>query len=177
MLFWFSCFWQLRARDPASRGDRYMLVTFDDPPYGVKVISNWYNYYTVKPNVFFCQWDFIVLLVCSQCRAVSRWRKKTAFFAPNTRRPGAALPPNIQQTFCFCVEKTLGRRDGGGEIYYRIWRRSFFDSTMFRLVKETANQYLTRPLYHPRFTIGQCGLKVDKPSSSWDFFLYFLWVR
>lgn len=38
-------FWQLRARDPASRGDRYMLVTFDDPPYGVKVISNWYHFY------------------------------------------------------------------------------------------------------------------------------------
>ncbi|XP_029368103.1 integrator complex subunit 6 isoform X1 [Echeneis naucrates] len=29
-------FMKLRARDPASRGDRYMLVTFDDPPYGVK---------------------------------------------------------------------------------------------------------------------------------------------
>ncbi|GCC18376.1 hypothetical protein chiPu_0017914 [Chiloscyllium punctatum] len=26
----------LRARDPASRGDRYMLVTFDDPPHGIK---------------------------------------------------------------------------------------------------------------------------------------------
>lgn len=39
VVFWFSFFWQLRARDPASRGDRYMLVTFDEPPYGVKVIS------------------------------------------------------------------------------------------------------------------------------------------
>uniref|UniRef100_A0A667Z7W4 Integrator complex subunit 6 like n=1 Tax=Myripristis murdjan TaxID=586833 RepID=A0A667Z7W4_9TELE len=29
-------FMKLRGRDPASRGDRYMLVTFDDPPYGVK---------------------------------------------------------------------------------------------------------------------------------------------
>uniref|UniRef100_H3BYE9 Integrator complex subunit 6 like n=1 Tax=Tetraodon nigroviridis TaxID=99883 RepID=H3BYE9_TETNG len=29
-------FMKLRARDPASRGDRYMLVTFDDSPYGVK---------------------------------------------------------------------------------------------------------------------------------------------
>ncbi|KAM4555382.1 integrator complex subunit 6 isoform 1-T1 [Odontesthes bonariensis] len=29
-------FMKLRARDPASRGDRYMLVTFDEPPYGVK---------------------------------------------------------------------------------------------------------------------------------------------
>ncbi|XP_078415550.1 integrator complex subunit 6-like isoform X1 [Cetorhinus maximus] len=29
-------FMKLRARDPASRGDRYMLVTFDDPPYGIK---------------------------------------------------------------------------------------------------------------------------------------------
>lgn len=29
---------QLRARDPASRGDRYMLVTFDEPPYCIKVI-------------------------------------------------------------------------------------------------------------------------------------------
>uniref|UniRef100_A0A8C3RF02 Integrator complex subunit 6 like n=1 Tax=Cyanoderma ruficeps TaxID=181631 RepID=A0A8C3RF02_9PASS len=27
---------QLRARDPASRGDRYMLVTFDEPPYCIK---------------------------------------------------------------------------------------------------------------------------------------------
>lgn len=30
---------QLRARDPASRGDRYMLVTFDEPPYCIKVIT------------------------------------------------------------------------------------------------------------------------------------------
>lgn len=46
VVFWFSLFfWQLRARDPASRGDRYMLVTFDDPPYGVKVISNWCLFY------------------------------------------------------------------------------------------------------------------------------------
>ncbi|XP_020936525.1 integrator complex subunit 6-like isoform X13 [Sus scrofa] len=27
---------QLRARDPASRGDRYMLVTYDEPPYCIK---------------------------------------------------------------------------------------------------------------------------------------------
>lgn len=38
-------FWQLRARDPASRGDRYMLVTFDEPPYGVKVICKWCHFY------------------------------------------------------------------------------------------------------------------------------------
>ncbi|XP_078732239.1 LOW QUALITY PROTEIN: integrator complex subunit 6 [Lampetra fluviatilis] len=29
-------FMKLRARDPASRGDRYMLVTLDEPPYGIK---------------------------------------------------------------------------------------------------------------------------------------------
>ncbi|GCB78402.1 hypothetical protein scyTo_0017734, partial [Scyliorhinus torazame] len=29
-------FMKLRARDPASRGDRYMLVTFDEPPSGIK---------------------------------------------------------------------------------------------------------------------------------------------
>ncbi|XP_072902004.1 integrator complex subunit 6-like isoform X1 [Hemitrygon akajei] len=29
-------FMKLRARDPASRGDRYMLVSFDEPPYGIK---------------------------------------------------------------------------------------------------------------------------------------------
>ncbi|XP_078544704.1 integrator complex subunit 6-like isoform X2 [Lissotriton helveticus] len=29
-------FMKLRARDPSSRGDRYMLVTFDDAPYGIK---------------------------------------------------------------------------------------------------------------------------------------------
>ncbi|XP_074003192.1 integrator complex subunit 6-like isoform X3 [Numenius arquata] len=29
-------FMKLRARDPASRGDRYMLVTFDEPPYCIK---------------------------------------------------------------------------------------------------------------------------------------------
>lgn len=28
---------QLRGRDPASRGDRYMLVNFEDVPYGIKV--------------------------------------------------------------------------------------------------------------------------------------------
>lgn len=28
---------QLRARDPASRGDRYMLVTYDEHPYCIKV--------------------------------------------------------------------------------------------------------------------------------------------
>nr|XP_033803820.1 integrator complex subunit 6 [Geotrypetes seraphini] len=29
-------FMKLRARDPASRGDRYMLVTFEEAPYGIK---------------------------------------------------------------------------------------------------------------------------------------------
>lgn len=29
-------FMKLRARDPSSRGDRYMLVTFEDAPYGIK---------------------------------------------------------------------------------------------------------------------------------------------
>ncbi|XP_044161877.1 integrator complex subunit 6-like isoform X2 [Bufo gargarizans] len=29
-------FMKLRARDPASRGDRYMLVTYDEPPYCIK---------------------------------------------------------------------------------------------------------------------------------------------
>ncbi|XP_057223376.1 integrator complex subunit 6 isoform X2 [Malurus melanocephalus] len=29
-------FMKLRARDPASRGDRYMLVTFEEPPYAIK---------------------------------------------------------------------------------------------------------------------------------------------
>ena len=28
---------QLRGRDPASRGDRYMLVNFEDVPFGIKV--------------------------------------------------------------------------------------------------------------------------------------------
>lgn len=28
---------QLRGRDPASRGDRYMLVNYEDIPYGIKV--------------------------------------------------------------------------------------------------------------------------------------------
>ena len=28
---------QLRGRDPASRGDRYMLVNFEDVPLGIKV--------------------------------------------------------------------------------------------------------------------------------------------
>lgn len=29
-------FMKLRSRDPASRGDRYMLVTFEEPPLGIK---------------------------------------------------------------------------------------------------------------------------------------------
>ncbi|XP_053826329.1 integrator complex subunit 6 isoform X3 [Vidua macroura] len=29
-------FMKLRARDPASRGDRYMLVTFEEPPHAIK---------------------------------------------------------------------------------------------------------------------------------------------
>ncbi|OCT95975.1 hypothetical protein XELAEV_18013667mg [Xenopus laevis] len=29
-------FMKLRSRDPASRGDRYMLVTVEEPPYGIK---------------------------------------------------------------------------------------------------------------------------------------------
>lgn len=32
-------FMKLRARDPASRGDRYMLVTFEEPPYAIKVTA------------------------------------------------------------------------------------------------------------------------------------------
>ncbi|TWW55832.1 integrator complex subunit 6 isoform X1 [Takifugu flavidus] len=42
-------FMKLRARDPASRGDRYMLVTFDDPPYGVK--AGWKENHTT----FMCE--------------------------------------------------------------------------------------------------------------------------
>ena len=30
-------FLQYRARDPASAGDHYMLVSFDDPPTSIKV--------------------------------------------------------------------------------------------------------------------------------------------
>ena len=37
VLFACLCHSQYRMRDPASRGDRYMLVTFDEPPYSVKV--------------------------------------------------------------------------------------------------------------------------------------------
>uniref|UniRef100_A0A6I8NRM9 Integrator complex subunit 6 like n=1 Tax=Ornithorhynchus anatinus TaxID=9258 RepID=A0A6I8NRM9_ORNAN len=33
-------FMKLRARDPASRGDRYMLVTYDEPPYCIKNHAN-----------------------------------------------------------------------------------------------------------------------------------------
>ncbi|KAL7979565.1 hypothetical protein Chor_004723 [Crotalus horridus] len=33
-------FMKLRARDPASRGDRYMLVTFDEAPYCIKVVAS-----------------------------------------------------------------------------------------------------------------------------------------
>ncbi|XP_006006396.1 integrator complex subunit 6 isoform X2 [Latimeria chalumnae] len=29
-------FMKLRSRDPLSRGDRYMLVTFEEAPYGIK---------------------------------------------------------------------------------------------------------------------------------------------
>lgn len=29
---------QLRSRDPASRGDRYMLVSFEEAPAGIKVL-------------------------------------------------------------------------------------------------------------------------------------------
>lgn len=29
---------QLRSRDPASRGDRYMLVSFEEAPAGIKVV-------------------------------------------------------------------------------------------------------------------------------------------
>ena len=39
VLFACLCHSQYRMRDPASRGDRYMLVTFDEPPYSVKVSS------------------------------------------------------------------------------------------------------------------------------------------
>ncbi|XP_015226565.1 PREDICTED: protein DDX26B isoform X2 [Cyprinodon variegatus] len=42
-------FMKLRARDPASRGDRYMLVTFDEPPYGVK--AGWKENHTT----FMCE--------------------------------------------------------------------------------------------------------------------------
>lgn len=34
---------QYRARDPASRGDRYMLVSFDDPPNAIKVRHEGYT--------------------------------------------------------------------------------------------------------------------------------------
>lgn len=166
-------FWQLRARDPASRGDRYMLVTFDEPPYGVKVISNWYIFYIWQDERFFCQWDFIVLLVRSQCRAAHRWRKSTNFFAPNTRRPRAAMPPTYPaDILLLCWEKSRALRWRRRDLLSHS-RHSFFQSTICPLAKKPANHHLLLPLHHPCITIGQPGLKVDKPSSE----ILFLWVR
>ncbi|RXM93136.1 Integrator complex subunit 6 [Acipenser ruthenus] len=51
-------FMKLRARDPASRGDRYMLVTFDEPPYGVKNTSHM----TVQTTLFNTHASNITLL-------------------------------------------------------------------------------------------------------------------
>lgn len=166
-------FWQLRARDPASRGDRYMLVTFDEPPYGVKVISNWYIFYIWQDERFFCQWDFIVLLVRSQCRAAHRWRKSTNFFAPNTRRPRAAMPPTYPaDILLLCWEKSRALRWRRRDLLSHS-RHSFFQSTICPLAKKPANHHLLLPLHHPCITIGQPVLKVDKPSSE----ILFLWVR
>ncbi len=101
-------FWQLRARDPASRGDRYMLVTFDDPPYGVKVTSNWFNFYIWQVERIFCQWDFIVLLVCSRCWAASRWRKTAIFLLqiPADPEPHCLRPSSGH--FAFVLRKVSG---------------------------------------------------------------------
>lgn len=101
-------FWQLRARDPASRGDRYMLVTFDDPPYGVKVISNDTIFTFDKSTVFFCHWDFIVLLVCSQCWAASRWRKTAIFLLQIPADPELHCLRPSSGHFAFVLRKVSG---------------------------------------------------------------------
>lgn len=141
-------FWQLRARDPASRGDRYMLVTFDEPPYGVKVISNWYIFYVWQDERFFCQWDFIVLLVRSQCRAAPRWRKSTNFFAPNTRRPRAAMPPTYPaDILLLCWEKSRALRWRRRDLLSHS-RRSFFSKYNLSIGQEARQSSFTPPLTH-----------------------------
>uniref|UniRef100_A0A8C2JH94 VWFA domain-containing protein n=1 Tax=Cyprinus carpio TaxID=7962 RepID=A0A8C2JH94_CYPCA len=42
-------FLKLRSRDPASRGDRYMLVSFEEAPAGIKVQS---LLFLSKPDLF-----------------------------------------------------------------------------------------------------------------------------
>ena len=100
---------------------------------------------------------------------------KNGFFCLLQKPAAPEMHCHIQRTFCFCVEKSLGRWDGGGEIYYCLWCRCFFHRTALWLAKEPANRILPRPLPHPRITIGQSALKVDKPPSPWRFiFLFFL---
>lgn len=88
-----------------------------------------------RRNVFsfplFCRWDFTV----TQVFVVSCWAASGIFglfsfkgenedilkcFARNPPRAAATQPPIRPADILLCVEKSLGRWDGGGEIYYRI---------------------------------------------------------
>ncbi|XP_069552865.1 integrator complex subunit 6 isoform X2 [Brachyistius frenatus] len=101
-------FMKLRARDPASRGDRYMLVTFDDPPYGVKGR----NPFFLEPSVIITITDGNKLTHSSGVpdelhlplnsplagseltKEPFRWDQR--LFALVLRLPGAATPDNEQ---------------------------------------------------------------------------------
>lgn len=100
---------QLRARDPASRGDRYMLVTFDEPPYCIKVIPP----LTPPPPPSFAAPAGSLRPPrprggAARCVATARLRRV---------RPGGGSSSLWRwRTFCFCMEERGWGRcwDGGG---------------------------------------------------------------
>ncbi|XP_053561535.1 integrator complex subunit 6 [Bombina bombina] len=61
-------FMKLRSRDPASRGDRYMLVTLEEPPYGIKLrsIELWEMWIQVKSDILKGSLDYTAL----ECRVL-----------------------------------------------------------------------------------------------------------
>ncbi len=77
----------------------------------------------LKRRYFFWQWDSTVPLVRS-IGSDGLPVTKTARFCKISADP-EQRSLWTWRTFCFCVGKALERWDGGGEIYYPLWRSAW----------------------------------------------------
>lgn len=64
----FVYYFKVRQRSPESRGDRYMLLTFEDPPNNIKVLIKFINKIRASLNCMPVVDDIFL----NSCRLVGR---------------------------------------------------------------------------------------------------------
>ncbi|MBN3305492.1 INT6 protein, partial [Amia calva] len=92
-------FMKLRSRDPASRGDRYMLVSFEEAPYGIKEKCVWLIIYLYKyivdfyfgRNPFFLEPSVIVTITDGNKLTSTTGVQEELHLPLNTPLPGSEL--------------------------------------------------------------------------------------